>query len=127
MKKALLTIGILVFCSLYAFSQPKAASSVTAGSVTVYSDNGYYIKAKNSDSKAWTFSFKYETTGYTVSTAAWSKYPVYTPVNTITEEYKNVTIQANEQRDLFTAPVANDKATEYYIKVIEVYDAKPVE
>lgn len=119
-------IVVLFFCTITAFSQPKTASSAQSNAVTVFSDNGYYVKAKNNNAKAYRFSFKYETTEYTVSTAAWAKYPVYTPVSTTTDVYENVSIEGNEERNLFTAPVANDKKIEYYIKIIEVYNVHAI-
>jgi len=126
MKKFFLAGSIIVLFSICASAQPKTASSVTSGAVTVFSDNGYYVKAKNSGKDPMRFSFKYETNGYKVSTAAWAKFPVYTLVSTTPDVYENVTIEGNEERNLFTAPVANDKETEYYIKIIEVYNVKTV-
>lgn len=127
MKKLPLTLVVLAVFAQLGFTQPMTASSITNGPITVYTDNGYYVKAKNSDVATYVFSFRYETTGYTVSTAAWSKYPVYTPVSTITEEYNNVTINGNEERNLFTAPVDPNKQKEYYIKITEIYKVEKVE
>lgn len=124
MKKIFLTSGILLLCAVCAFAQPKTASSATGGAVTVFSDNGYYVKAKNAENARYQFSFRYETLGYQVTSAAWSKFPVYNLVSTTPEVYENVTIDANEERNLFTAPVANDKATEYYIRIVEVYNVR---
>jgi hypothetical protein len=127
MKKILLFITVLMLNALLVYSQPKSPSSANGKYVKVFTDNGYYVKAQNLSSSPCKFSFKYETVGYKVSSAAWAKYPVYTEVSSITDDYKNVTIEALEERNLFTAPVDPNKKIEYYIRIIDVYGEEQIQ
>lgn len=125
MNKFLLFIFLACASSVNGFSQPKTASSASSGSVTVFSDNGYYVKAKNSSTeKRYQFSFRYELVGYKVTQEAWSKFPVYTEVSRSSEVWDSFTLEANEERNVFTAPVAYDKQTEYYITITEVFNVR---
>ncbi len=117
-------LGILFL--LQAKAQPNPSTEQFCGKVKVYSDNGYYVKAVNSGSNPWKFSFRYETVGYQVSSAAWAKYPVYTEVSRMTDEYTNVTIESQEERNLFTAPQDPSKKTVYFIRVLEVYPCEEI-
>lgn len=127
MKKILLFTTIIMLNVFFAFTQPKSPSSVVGTYIKVYTDNGYYVKAKNMTGMPCKFSFKYETVGYKVTSAAWAKYPVYTEVSSITDDYKNVTIEALEERNLFTAPVDPNKKIEYYIRIIDVYGEEQIQ
>ena len=123
MKKLVTMIGILLLIALNAYSLPQTPSSIqVADGVTVYTDNGYYVNARNESTYTYEFSFRYVTEGYTTTYEEWSIYPVYTLVNSIEEVYENVLILPGEQRSLFTAPVSSNSDISYWITITEVYD-----
>ncbi len=123
MKKLVTMIGTLLLIALNAYSLPQTPSSIqVADSVTVYTDNGYYVNARNESSHTYEFSFRYVTEGYTTTYEEWSIYPVYTLVNSIEDVYENVLILPGEQRSLFTAPVSSNSDISYWITITEVYD-----
>ncbi len=123
MKKLVTMIGTLLLIALNAYSLPQTPSSIqVADSVTVYTDNGYYVNARNESSNTYEFSFRYVTEGYTTTYEEWSIYPVYTLVNSIEDVYENVLILPGEQRSLFTAPVSSNSDISYWITITEVYD-----
>jgi len=125
MKKLVTMIGILLLIALNAYSLPQDTSSVqVADGVTVYTDNGYYVNARNESSHTYEFSFRYVTEGYTTTYEEWSIYPIYTLVNSIEDVYENVLILPGEQRSLFTAPVSSNSDISYWITITEAYDVK---
>jgi hypothetical protein len=121
MKAKILLSFFFILIKLQAYSQPNPSTEKYCKNVKVYSNNGYYVKAVNSGSNPWKFSFRYETVGYQVSSAAWAKYPVYTEVSRTEDEYRNVTIEPQEERNLFTAPQDPGKKTVYFIRVLDVF------
>lgn len=125
MKKLVMMIGILLLIDLNAYSLPQTPSSVqvTEG-VTVYTDNGYYVNARNESSYTYQFSFRYVTEGYTTTYEEGPSEPIYTLVSSIEDVYENVLILPGEQRSLFTAPVSSNSDISYWISITEVYDVK---
>jgi len=121
MKAKILFICFSILFLLQAKAQPNPSTVQYCGKIKVYSDNGYYVKAINSGNNPWKFSFRYETVGYQDSSAAWAKYPVYTEVSRTEDEYRNITIEQKEERNLFTAPQDVNKKTVYYIRILEIF------
>ena len=127
MKNLVLLAGILLLVPLSSHSDPQTSSSViVAEGVTVYTENGYYINAKNESSRAWIFSFRYVTEGYTLTYDEDTDEQIYTLVNSTEEVYENLMIYPGEDRALFTAPVSSNRDISYWVRITEVYDAVQV-
>jgi hypothetical protein len=124
MKKLILIIsGVLILASVCILSQaqsssPSQPSSAESGGVKVYSQQGYYVNAKNSNDYACYYSFTYITKGYN------NKGDI---VSENTESIKDLTIEANEQRTLFTAPVDPQKNITYWITITEVWGVRKID
>jgi len=104
--------GFVAGVSRWALSQTQSQpSSAQRDGVKVYSSQGYYVKSKNFNNGARYYSFTYIVTGYNDRGDVVSK----------TEEtMKNLLLQANEERTLFTAPADPKKETTYWITITDV-------
>jgi len=117
MKKSLFTLLMLmIVVSPVAFGkQPDSAqsqpSSAQRDGVKVYSSQGYYVKAKNYNDGARYYSFTYVVTGYDSKGAVVSK----------TEEtMKDLFLEGEEERNLFTAPTDPKKEIAYWVTITDV-------
>ncbi len=109
---------VLLACGLAAAEaelQPNQPSSASSGGVRVYSSNGYFVKASNSNDYAVYYSYTYVVKKYDKSNACVSEEE--------TSETDKV-LQANESRELFTAPVDPKREFTYWVKVTSVTDVK---
>jgi len=105
MKKTIL-ISLMTFC----FMLPSfAQSSATKGDLTVYTPQGWIMKAKNAGDKTITFKFTWVTEGTNKADEV---------VSTKTEESESLTIAPREERQLFTAPQDPQKEITYVFKDI---------
>ena len=114
MKKLVFFILFSLFLTMNLFSQPQTESSAELNRIKVYTTNGYYVNAQNSNTSEYKFSFKYILSGYRGDSL----------VSTSNESYENATISASETRSLFTAPASNTREIAYWITITEVYFAK---
>lgn len=124
MQKIIFFLGVFLSCNIVAFSQPVQASEAQSGAIKVYTTNAYYVNAVNNSADRLVFSFNYDILTYKITHEAWSKFPVYNLLSTSSESYQNVSIDPNEQRSIFTAPVNSDNSVVNYIKITEIYNVR---
>lgn len=96
---------------------PQTASSALLDGVRVYSSQGFYVKAKNSNPHACEYSYTYEVIGYN------GKGEV---VSTTEESTVGAVLEAEEERTLFTAPSDPRRETAYIVKITGVSDVKKI-
>src|SRR5512137_2618799 len=96
---------------------PQTSSSAESSGVRVYTPQGYYVKAKNSNDYACEYSYTYEVIGYN------GKGEV---VSTTEESTTGSTLEAKEERTLFTAPSDPKRETAYIVKITGVSDVKKI-
>jgi hypothetical protein len=107
MKKTLL-ISLMTAC----FILPSfAQSSAIKGDLTVYTPQGWIMKAKNAGDKTITFKFTWVTEGTNKAGEV---------VSTKTEESESLTIAPREEQQLFTAPQDPQKEITYVFKDIVI-------
>ncbi len=108
MKKAAIIL-LLITIAYNCFAQ----DTVTHGNITVWIEQGWIIKAKNSQPMPVTFRFSWTTTGTNQEDEV---------VSEITEESQNITLNGNELRHLFTAPQDPNKEVKYTFSNIIITD-----
>lgn len=115
-RSTVLMSGVLMLMSVFALSQAQShSSSAESGGVKVYSSQGYYVKAINSNDYACYYSFKYTVTGYDNSGNI---------VTRIENTDEDLWLDKGEERSLFTAPTDPEKKITYWITITEVYNVK---
>jgi hypothetical protein len=114
MKNILFFFFMVLLITPRLYSQPQSESWAELNGVKVYTQNGYYVNVKNSNTSEYKFSFRYTLSGYRNDSL----------VSTSNESIENATVGASETRSLFTAPVSNNREISYWITVTEVYFAK---
>lgn len=111
--------GILLLTSVCVLSQAQSqASSAESAGVKVYSSQGYFVKAKNSNDYACYYSFTYTVKGYDEDGKN-----VSTEEETVTDS----TLDKNEARELFTAPTDPDKKITYWITITGISGVRKIE
>jgi len=91
-------------------------SSASSGCITVYTPEGYFVKATNNCNHACSYSINYDLLGYDRNDSL---------VSITNKTYTNATTYANKQADeIFTTPVDPNKKIAYWIRITGVYDVK---
>jgi len=116
MKKIGLISLILLLFPLYIFSQNAEIYGELNG-VKVYTMEGWIIKAKNNTGVQHKYSFTYVTEGKNSNGDV---------VSTTTDNFGPATIDANEERQLFTAPQDPNKKITYKFISIQMLTSEPV-
>jgi len=113
MKKLLLLSSVLLLFTLFAYSQ----SSDELNGVKVYTLEGWIVKAINNNSYNCKYSFSYDTEGTNSSGEV---------VSTTSDTFGPSTINANEEKQLFTAPQDPNKKITYKITNIKMLTSEKV-
>jgi len=118
MTKRMMGLAVLALAAagVLLFAQAKPSEAQSDG-VKVYTQQGYYIKAKNSNNYAVKYSFSYTQTGYNDKGEVVSKEEM---------QDRNRTLLAGEERQLFTAPTNPQKRISYLITIDRVFDVTPI-
>lgn len=113
MKKILLFLAICFAGFIYLAAQDTASCN----QITVYSEHGWIMKAKNDNSTPAKLKFRWTTQGTNSSGEI---------VNSIAEESQQMTLNPNELRQLFTAPQDPNKEITYVFVDIVIIQCDPI-
>lgn len=115
MKKQI--IFTTLFFSLFLITCTYGQDTITNGMLTVWSEQGWIIKAKNIDSMPVKFKFSWTTQGTNSNGEI---------VYSVTEESQLITLNPNELRHFFTAPQDPNKQITYVFIDIKITEYDPV-
>jgi hypothetical protein len=111
MKKILFSVVMILALCYAGFAQ----DTVSYGNVTVWSEQGWIIKARNTGQAPATFKFTWVTEGRNQQGEV---------VNSITEESQAIKLSPNETRQLFTAPQDQQRLLTYVFKNFAIIEYK---